>query len=204
MKKVFKKIIASVLTSALVLSSFASYDVFAVNTTTSDATVKGSSSISGAKGSWVTGLENPTIYRIYPIRLEKPLESVNKNSKLVLNYKDYYKDYRDLALYVTSDKEAMNSYYFTSASTRGEDTIAGMTLNSDGSLSFKKLGVGWNLPKHKFNAGESKYISFSDEEVDIEVGNLLNVLEEKLDSNNRNLEIKNTDLIERITYENNE
>lgn len=163
MKKLFKKIIASVLTSALVLSSFASYDVFAVFTTTSDATVKGSSSISGAKGSWVTGLENPTIYRIYPIRLEKPLESVNKNSKLVLNYKDYYKDYRDLALYVTSDKEAMNSYYFTSASTRGEDTIAGMTLNSDGSLSFKKLGVDLNLPKHKFNAGESKYVSFSDE-----------------------------------------
>ena len=51
---------------------------------------------------------------------------------------------------------------------------------------------------------KQKYISFSDEEVDIEVGNLLNVLEEKLDSNNRNLEIKNTDLIERITYENNE
>lgn len=50
---------------------------------------------------------------------------------------------------------------------------------------------------------KQKYISFSDEEVDIEVGNLLNVLEEKLDSNNRNLEIKNTDLIERITYENN-
>lgn len=51
---------------------------------------------------------------------------------------------------------------------------------------------------------KQKYISFSDEEIDKEVSNLLNILEVKLDSNNRNLEIKNTDLIERITYENNE
>ena len=51
---------------------------------------------------------------------------------------------------------------------------------------------------------KQKYISFSDEEIDKEDSNLLNILEEKLDSNNRNLEIKNTDLIERITYENNE
>lgn len=51
---------------------------------------------------------------------------------------------------------------------------------------------------------KQKYISFSDEEIDKEVSTLLNILEVKLDSNNRNLEIKNTDLIERITYENNE
>lgn len=48
---------------------------------------------------------------------------------------------------------------------------------------------------------KQKYINFSDKDVDIEVSNLLNILEEKLNANNRNLEIKNTDLIERITYE---
>lgn len=167
MRKKVKNITVVATSLALVMTPFVNYGtdikVHAIETDTSDATVKGSGSFNAAKGNWCTDTTNPTIYRVYPIKLEKSLNKVDKNSKVVTNYKKQYYDYRDLALYVTSDSKATQAYHFTSPTERGTSTIAGMTLNSDGSYDFSALGVSLNLPTHTFNINKSKYISFSNE-----------------------------------------
>ena len=71
--KFFKKAISVVLSCAIVMGSCLVGQptlVKAVDTTTSDGTVKGSGSPAAAKGNWCTSYDNPTVYRIYPINVE--------------------------------------------------------------------------------------------------------------------------------------
>ena len=166
MSKIIKKITVAIVILALAFTTILGdldTTVNAVETEVSDDTVKGSGSFQSAKGSWCTDTSEPTLYRVYPIKLETPLNTVDKGSKVTLDYAKQYYYFRDLALYTTSDKKATEAYQFTSPTTRSKKSIADMTLSSDGSYDFTEICIGLNLPTHTFSINESKYVGFSDE-----------------------------------------
>lgn len=168
MSKLMKKITTMVAILTLVATSVLGYPSFTVNAETGveteidDTTIKGTGSVNSISGSWHTLAEDiPCVYRLSVLRVKNP--DTLKNDYTIKQSEHY--EFRNIALYEVGKENkdiALNSYAFTSKTTRTGKTIKHLTLGSDGTFSFKELGINLALPRQIFGATKYKVVSISD------------------------------------------
>ncbi|SEW38802.1 autotransporter outer membrane beta-barrel domain-containing protein [[Clostridium] fimetarium] len=165
--KHLKRALSSALAGVLIASSIftGSMTVKAVDTSVTDGSISvaGIGSTEAALGSWVTLIESPTVYRIYPCVVPDPDSLTDNNT---LGYDNFYR-FRDIAVYEVSGSKtdaAESAYFFTSSTSQSAQTLGetGLILGENEGNNFEELGLSLNLPTQGFSLNNPSYTAFSD------------------------------------------